>query len=134
MRAQNWLQRWTEVASSDAGILVLLALLRILLHAVTNGQYGFHRDELATVDDAHYPAWGYVAYPPFTPMVARLALSIFGDSLAGLRFFASLAQGAALVLTGLMAREFGGGRYAQVLAATAVMIAPVSVGSGTLFQ
>jgi 4-amino-4-deoxy-L-arabinose transferase-like glycosyltransferase len=133
-RAQPWLQGWIKLASSDAGALVLLALFRVLLHAVTNGQYGFHRDELATVDDARYPAWGYVAYPPLTPMVARLALFIFGDSLAGLRFFASLAQGAALVLTGLMAREFGGRRYAQLLAAVAVMIAPVSVGSGALFQ
>ena len=116
------------------GVLIAIAAARILLHLLSNGQYGFHRDELATIDDARYPAWGYVAYPPLTPIVARVALSIFGDSLAGVRFFASLAQGAALVLTGLMAREFGGKRYAQTLAAAAVMIAPVSLGAGALFQ
>jgi hypothetical protein len=55
---------WRDAVLSDLGILILLALARILLHTITNGQYGFHRDELATLDDARYLAWGYVAYPP----------------------------------------------------------------------
>jgi hypothetical protein len=38
--------------SGDVGLLLLLALARVLLHTLTNGQYGFHRDELATIDDA----------------------------------------------------------------------------------
>jgi hypothetical protein len=29
-----------------------------LLHTVTDGQYGFHSDELATLDDARSLAWG----------------------------------------------------------------------------
>ena len=48
---------------SDFAILAALALIAVLLHTLTNGQYGFHRDELATLDDARYLAWGYVAYP-----------------------------------------------------------------------
>ncbi len=31
------------VVFSDSGILFLLAVSRILLHTLTNGQYGFHR-------------------------------------------------------------------------------------------
>jgi 4-amino-4-deoxy-L-arabinose transferase-like glycosyltransferase len=119
---------------ADFWILVLLALAKVLLHTVTNGQYGFHRDELATVDDARYLAWGYVAYPPVTPFVARIALELFGPSLAGIRFFAALAQGAALVLGGMMARELGGKRTAQIIAALAVAIAPVSLSASALFQ
>ena len=53
-------------------------------------------------------AWGYVAYPPLTPFVARLALDLFGPSLVGLRLFSAAAQCAAMVLTGLIARELGG--------------------------
>src|SRR6204780_1716566 len=97
--------------------LLILAALRLLLHTVTNGQYGFHRDELATMDDARHLAWGFVAYPPVTPAIARLAFAIFGNSLAGLRFFAALAQVGAIVLTGLMTRELGGKRAAQMVAA-----------------
>ncbi len=44
--------RWREILMSDLALLILLALARIILHALTNTQYGFHRDELATLDDA----------------------------------------------------------------------------------
>ncbi|MGD0457678.1 MAG: glycosyltransferase family 39 protein [Terriglobia bacterium] len=125
---------WQKIASSDSGILVLLALFSILLHTLTNGQYGFHRDELARLDDARYLAWGYVVYPPVTPFIARLALTFFGPSLVALRFFAALAQGIAMVLTGLMAGELGGKRLAQLVAAIAAAIAPVAFASGALFQ
>ena len=119
---------------SDTGILVLLALARILLHAFTDGRYGFHRDELATVDDAGHLAWGFVAYPPLTPFIARVSFELFGPSLAALRLFGAVAQGAALVLTGWMARELGGKRWAQAIAGAAVAVAPVALSEGLLFQ
>ncbi len=120
--------------SSDLAILLALAAVRVLLHTLTNGQYGFHRDELATLDAARHLAWGYVAYPPLTPAVARVALELFGPSLVGLRLFAALAQGAAMLLAGLMVRELGGGRWAQIVASLAVAIAPLSLLQGALFQ
>jgi hypothetical protein len=104
---------WRKLAFSDLGVLVQWATAGVLLYAVTNGQYGFHHDELATLDDAHSLAWGYVAYPPLTPFLARIAFILFGPSLIGLRFFAAVAMGLVLVLTGLMARHLGGGRQAQ---------------------
>src|SRR5450432_1686201 len=115
-------------------ILMALALARLVLHCATNWQYGFHRDELGVLDDARYLDWGYVSYPPFTPFVARIALTLFGPSLVGLRFFAALAQSIAMVLTGLMARELGGRRWAQVIAALAAATSPVAISMGTLFQ
>jgi hypothetical protein len=125
---------WQKVTSTDIGILILSALSMVVLHTLTNGQYGFHRDELATIDDARYLSWGYVVCPPVTPFIARLSLTLFGTSLIALRFFAALAQGIAMVLTGLMARELGGKRPAQIVAAWAAAIAPVSLASGTMFQ
>src|ERR1700734_283589 len=102
------------------GVLLVLAALRLLLHALTNGQYGFHRDELATLDDARHLAWGFVAYPPLTPFVARIAVELFGTTPSALRFFTALAQCIIMLLAGLMARELGGGRKAQIIAALAV--------------
>jgi 4-amino-4-deoxy-L-arabinose transferase-like glycosyltransferase len=118
----------------EIGILVLLALAKLILHLAVNGQYGFHRDELATLDDARYLAWGYVAYPPVTPFVARIALELFGPSLVGVRFFAALTQALSLLLVGLMARELGGTRRAQILAVLAVVISPVSLVAGSMFM
>jgi 4-amino-4-deoxy-L-arabinose transferase-like glycosyltransferase len=120
--------------TTDTIILLLIALTKLLLHTLTNNQYGFHRDELATVDDAHYLAWGYVAYPPFTPFIARVALELFGPSLRGLRFFAALGGAIATVLAGLIARELGGKRLAQMVAAVSVAIAPLSLASSRVFQ
>ena len=73
-------------------ILLGLAALTLIIHLLTGGRYGFHRDELATLDDAKHLAWGYVAYPPVTPFFARLSLEFFGTSLTGFRFFAALAK------------------------------------------
>ena len=119
-----------HIPFNDTTILILLAMARLLLHLLTNGQYGFHRDELAVMDDARYLAWGYIAYPPLTPFIGRLALALFGPSLVGIRFFAALAQSMAMVVTGLMARELGGARRAQVVAALAAAIAPMSLIMG----
>jgi hypothetical protein len=119
---------------SDAGILIVLASARLVLHLLTDNQYGFHRDELATLDDARMLAWGYVAYPPLTPFLARAELAVFGPSLVGLRLLSAAAQCVAMVVTGLMARELGGGRWAQIVAALAAGCAPISLIQGALFQ
>jgi Dolichyl-phosphate-mannose-protein mannosyltransferase len=121
-----------SIWSSDPAILIYLAVGTVIVHLLTGGRYGFHRDELATLDDARHLAWGYVAYPPITPVFARLALTLFGTSLVGFRFFAALAQAIAVVLTGLMARDLGGGRGAQLVAAAAAV--PFCLASGALMQ
>jgi 4-amino-4-deoxy-L-arabinose transferase-like glycosyltransferase len=118
--------------ASDTALLIYIAAATVLVHMLIGAQYGFHRDELATLDDARRLAWGYIAYPPVTPFFARLSLTLFGTSLAGFRFFAALAQAIAVVLTGLMAREMGGRRGAQLIAAAAAL--PFCMAAGALMQ
>ncbi len=119
---------------NDYGVLLLLALGGACIHTLLNGQYGFHRDELDILMNARQLAWGYVAYPPFTPFMARIGLELFGNSLIGLRVFSAIAQGIVILLVGLMARDMGGKRGAQVMAAIAAAISPVALMSGTLIQ
>lgn len=113
---------------------MLLGFARVLIHTLTNGQYGFHRDELQTLDDARHLDWGFVAYPPVTPLLARLELVLFGTSLIGFRLFATIAVSAVMVVSGLIAKELGGGRREQVMAAVAVAIAPISLMQGGVLQ
>ena len=61
-------------------------------------------------------------------------LALFGLSMVGLRLFSVLAQAAAIVVTGLMAKELGGARLAQVTAALAVAFSPLPLFEGTEFQ
>ncbi len=121
---------WRDASASDFGILVLLAIAVVFLHILTNGQYGFHRDELLTLNNARHLDWGYVLYPPMTPFLGRVELDLFGSSLRGFRFFAAVSQGLVLLLAGLAARELGGKREAQLLAVLAVGSAGPSLVAG----
>jgi hypothetical protein len=124
-----------SIPESSASPFIFLIVLGIaVLHLLTNGRYGFHRDELQFLSDARHLDWGFVSYPPFTPFVERIGLRLFGLSLVGLRLFSVIAQCAAIVITGLMVRELGGNRWAQAVAALAVAVSPLSMFEGTEFQ
>ncbi len=124
----------SRTGTSDRGLAILLALSAAVLvvHLLTGGRYGFHRDELATLDDVRHLAWGYIAYPPVTPFFGWISLKLFGTSLTGFRFFAAVSTSVAIVLTGLMARALGGKTGEQALAASAAI--PFALGAGTLMQ
>ncbi len=109
--------------------LIALAAATLVVHLLVGGGYGFHRDELATLEDARHLAWGYVAYPPVTPFFGWLSLQLFGTSLTGFRFFAAVACAIAIILTGLMARELGASRGAQFFAAASVTPFVLAIGS-----
>ncbi len=127
-------KRIADFFRSDLGVLVLVAALRLALHIATNGQYGFHRDELQTLDDARHLDWGFVVYPPITPLFARFELVLFGTSLIGFRAFSAIAVSMVMILAGLIAKELGGKRHVQLLAAVAAGIAPISLAQGAVFQ
>src|ERR1700685_2085020 len=80
-----------------------IAAIVALAHILTNGRYGFHRDELQVLSDARHLDWGFVPYPPFTPFVERISMSMFGLSLVGLRLASVIAQAILVMVAGLMA-------------------------------
>jgi 4-amino-4-deoxy-L-arabinose transferase-like glycosyltransferase len=124
----------SNILFTDTSVLLLLALALFLLHMFTNHQYGFHQDEMVVLDNANNLDWGFVEYPPLTPFLARIELTLFGLSLVSTRTFSALAQSVVLVLAGLMARELGGKRPAQVVAAIAAAIAPIALIQGAQIQ
>jgi 4-amino-4-deoxy-L-arabinose transferase-like glycosyltransferase len=123
-----------EHSRTNTYLLFAIAAVVAVAHVLTNNRYGFHRDELQFLSDARHLDWGFVPYPPFTPFVERIGLEIFGLSMVGLRLFSVIAQAVAIFITGLMARELGGGRLAQVAAALATALSPLSLFEGTEFQ
>jgi len=114
--------------------VLAIALLFGMAHVLTNGQYGFHRDEWQFLSDAQHLDWGFVPYPPLTAALERLGLEVFGLSLVGLRLFSVLAQVLVILASGLMARDLGGGRLAQAFAAIAVALSPLPMFEATEFQ
>ena len=95
-------------------------------------RYGFHRDELYFLACAQHLQASYVDQPVLTPLLAWVSLKLFGVSLPGLRLWPALAAWATVVVSGLTAREFGGGRRAQLLAAIAVATMPVLLAADHL--
>ncbi|HEY9241700.1 MAG TPA: glycosyltransferase family 39 protein [Streptosporangiaceae bacterium] len=87
-------------------------------------RYGFHRDELYFLACAQHLQASYVDQPVLTPFLAWVSLKLFGVSLPGLRLWPALAGWATVLVAGLTAREFGGGRRAQLLAAIATATMP----------
>jgi len=103
----------------------VLALIATLLHILFNRQYGYFRDELYYAACGQYPAWGYLDHAPLVAWVADVTRVVFGNSLSSLRLVPALSAAAKVWLAGWMAREMGGGRFAQILAAVATLTAPI---------
>jgi 4-amino-4-deoxy-L-arabinose transferase-like glycosyltransferase len=115
-------------APVDWRVLGIGAIVFALLMALS-GRYGFHRDELYFLACAQHLQASYVDQPVLTPLLAWVSLKLFGVSLWGIRLWPALAAWATVVVAGLTAREFGGGRRAQLLAAVAVATMPVLLGA-----
>ncbi|GLW09325.1 hypothetical protein Misp01_44540 [Microtetraspora sp. NBRC 13810] len=93
-------------------------------------RYGYLRDELYFRMLRDHLDWGYFDQPPLVPFLAWAGTEIFGDNLRALWVWSPIAVGVYIVLAGLVARELGGGRRAQVLAAAAAGTTPWVLGIG----
>jgi hypothetical protein len=106
------------------GILIGLCAAKLLLHIFTSVRhYGYFRDELYYLDMARHLDWGYVDAAPLVAVYAKIALWM-GGSLWALRILPALGGTALIALTMLIARELGGGRYAQFLAGLSILLSP----------
>ncbi|HEX9653651.1 MAG TPA: glycosyltransferase family 39 protein [bacterium] len=133
-RFRAWLNMQLKRLKSFTVILALLAAVKFLLPFLINDQFEFHRDELLYLAMADHLDWGYLEVPPFIAAVAKVARFLFGDSELAARFFPALTGALCVLLTAFMARELGGGRFAQVLAAIAFIMAPAYLRTNVLFQ
>ncbi len=113
-------------------IVVLIGLGLLVFHCYFNNHYGYFRDEFDYLSCGDHLAWGYVDQPPLLPFLVRISRSLLGDSLRSIRFLPALATSSMVVLTAMIAREFGGRRFALTLSAIAVVIAPVYLSAGSL--
>lgn len=109
-----------------------LAFLKLLFHLPFLGRYGYHHDELYFIACGEHFSFGYVDHPPLVPWLAKLSTALFGQSIFGLRIFSAIAGAAAIFLVVMLVRRLGGGRFAQLIAAVAMFIAPVYLRTGNL--
>ncbi len=115
---------WREV-----GVVVLIAAIATIF---TASRYHLFGDELYFVAAGRHPAWSYADNGPMIPLLARLGEALPGHTLVGYRLAGVILTVVAVAIAALIARELGGGRAAQVLAATACATSPILLQWGAL--
>ena len=100
-----------------------IALVAFALHLCTAWRYGYFRDELYFIACGRHLAWGYVDQPPLVAFIAWLVQPAH-DGLIALRLLACVAAALTAYVAAAVARDLGGGRFAQWFAAVAVALTP----------
>jgi 4-amino-4-deoxy-L-arabinose transferase-like glycosyltransferase len=120
-----------STTAKEMWVAWILGGLAVVIQMTTNGRYGIFRDELYYLAASDHLALGYVDFAPLIAWLTHASRALFGDSLHAIRLLPALAFGAEAALTGFIARELGGRRWAVFLACGSVLLAPVILGNGT---
>lgn len=127
----------TQVPALDkpaTGLLVTLAGVSFVAHMLVAGNYGYFRDELYYIADGWHLQLGYVDQPLLMGWLAALIRVTVGDSLVAIHVIPALACALIIVVTGLMARELGGGWVAQFVAGVAALFTLGFIATGSIFS
>jgi hypothetical protein len=118
----------------STGRLVALAGLSFVAHMLVAGNYGYFRDELYYTAGGRHLQAGYVDHPLLIGWLAALVRVTVGDGLVAIHVVPALACAALVVVTGLLARELGGGRVAQLAAGVAALVCVDFMATGSIFS
>ena len=107
-----------------------IAALQAAVLVATSTRYGYHRDELYFMVAGSHPAFGYPDQPPIVPLVSWLMHDLAPGSLALLRLPSALVAAATTIIAALVAREVGGARRAQLVAAGCTAVSGFALAVG----
>ena len=121
-----------SMLANGMAIVWAIALAKLLFHVYFNNRYGYFRDEFDYMSCGDHLQWGYVDQPPMIPFLTHLSRALIGDSLRAIRFIPALASSLLVVQAAATARLLGGRRYALLLTAICVALAPQYLSNGGL--
>lgn len=109
-----------EKTSSDcppfaAGAVALVVVVAGVVAVLSATRYGYYYDELYFIAAGKRPSFSYADQGPLVPLLARGVDWVFPGSFVALRIQGIIAVLVVVTVSALIAREFGGGRSAQVL-------------------
>ena len=113
-------------------IVIAIALGKFIFHVYFNNRYDYFRDEFDYISCGNHLAWGYVDQPPLIPFLIHICRAVLGDSLRSIRMIPALTSSLLVVQAAMLAREFGGRRFALLLSAITVVVAPQYLSNGSL--
>ena len=121
-------------SGAEAILIILFSAIALFVHLLTNGRYGYFRDELYYIACGQHLAFGYVDQPPLSILLLRLSEVLLDNSLFAIRLLPALAGAATVAITGLIARELGGRAWAIGLACAGSLCALFNLAVGNFFS
>jgi hypothetical protein len=122
-----------KLLSGGTAFLFYLSLVKLIIHLLTLKNYGYFGDEFYYLAASSHLDLGYVDMPPLATYLLALSRLIFGDSQPALHIFPAIAGAFTIFFTGMLAREMGGGRYAQFLSALISLCSPFLIALNSYF-
>lgn len=120
--------------ASTTALLAYLAVAGFIVHMLFAGNYGYFRDELYyIVSGTQHLSLGYVDFPPLIAYLAAILNAVSGDSLLSIHVLPAASESILVIVAGMTARELGGGRRAQILAALSTLVTFAFLAFGSLF-
>lgn len=123
----------TKLPESTLWLLAISAVY-FTANLITGQNYPVFRDEFYYIDCAKHLSYGYVDEPPFSILVLSVWKAVFGISQLSLRVIPALLGSLLIFITGLLTREMGGNKTAQVISAVSVLCAPVYLALGGFYS
>lgn len=120
--------------SNEYMVVVIIAAVKLCMHLYAGRHYGYFVDELYYIACSDHLDWGYVDQPPLIALLTKIVRLLLGDSLPAIRLLPALAGAGTVLLTGLLARELGGGRFALGIATLGVLVAPGFLATDNLLS
>ncbi|MFC2137846.1 glycosyltransferase family 39 protein [Bacteroidota bacterium] len=115
-------------------IIIGLALIKLLIHFLTNTNYELHRDAFLYYSLGEHLDWGFVSVPPLIGVFSKISTFLFGNIIFALRFFPALIGSVSVILIALIVKVLKGGKFAIIIAALAFICSGAFLRSNTLFQ
>jgi len=123
-----------NLSTAATALVLSLASLKLLVLLYAGRYYGFFRDELYYLACSRHLDWGYVDQPPLIAAIGWLVRTTLGDSMPALRLLPALAGAGEVYFAAMIAREMGGKKTAQFLAALATLTAPGLLATQSFFS
>src|SRR6478672_7451003 len=102
-------------------IIIVLAVLKFALpFLLQHPAFQLHRDEYLYYAQGQHLDFGFLENPPLLGFLAAIS-SLFGGTFFWIKFWPALFGAATLVVTARLAKELGGGVFAQIVAALGIL-------------
>lgn len=119
----------------DITLLILFfCVLKLAIHFVSLGEYGFHADELYYIELGKNFEWGFPDISPFVSWIATLSEFCFGSSTIAFRIVPCVFSALSVMLTGYITHYLGGGKLAIIIACSSMICSPAYLATSYLLQ